>query len=82
MTDFAKELEGKAYQLCNGLIELDDFRSWFTLAMAARTPSEAPTQAKPARKDSEFSDYYQAPYEPMDRDMEAHHRKLMGGGDQ
>ncbi len=82
MTDFAKELEGKAYQLCNGLMELDEFKSWFALAKAGQTPTEAPAPAKPARKDGEFSDYYGTPYEPMDASMEAHHRKLMGGGDQ
>ena len=78
MTDFAKELEGKAYQLCNGLMELEDFKSWFALAKAGRAPTEP---VKPARKDSEFSDYYGAPYEPMDDDMRKHHRDLTGDGD-
>lgn len=77
MSDFAKELEGKAYQLVNGLMELDEFKSWFTLAMAGKAP-----EAKPAeRKSGEFSDYYQVEYEPIDGDMEAHHRKLMGEGE-
>jgi hypothetical protein len=90
MTDFAKELEGKAYQLCNGMIELEEFKSWFAMAKAALAPDApaaftlTPHQAYghvSAGKNREFSDYYQRPYEPMDADMEAHHRKLMGGGD-
>jgi hypothetical protein len=81
MTDFAKELQGKAYQLCEGLMELDDFKSWFRLAMVGKAPDEPTPYRTPAGKNPEFSDYYQTPYEPMDADMEAHHRKLMGGGD-
>jgi len=79
MSDFTKELEGKAYQLCNGLIELEEFKSWFALAKAGQAPTEA--AAKPARKDGEFSDYYGTQYEPMDDDMRKHHRDLMGSGD-
>ncbi len=41
MSDFAKELEGKAYQLVNGLIELDDFKSWFVIAQTARAPASS-----------------------------------------
>lgn len=84
MTDFAKELEGKAYQLCNGLMELDEFKSWFTLAMASRTPTEpysAPEPSSPVRRNTEFSDYYGRPYEPLDDDMRQHHRDLTGDGD-
>lgn len=79
MTDFAKELEAKAYQLCNGLMELEDFKSWFAIAMAAKTPQVAPA-ADAKRKDGEFSDYYKAPYEPMDDDMRKHHREMLGSG--
>lgn len=94
MTDFAKELEGKAYQLVNGMIELDEFKAWYTLAQAALaadapaaftlTPHQAYGHVSAGRpgRNLEFSDYYERPYEPMDPDMEAHHRKLMGGGDQ
>lgn len=75
MNDFTKELEGKAYALVNGSLELEDFKTWYRLAVVAAAP------AKPARKDGEFSDYYGTPYEPMDDDMRKHHRDLMGSGD-
>lgn len=79
MTDFNDELLGKAYALINDQLALEDFKSWLVLKLAARGQGSPPTT--PARKDGEFSDYYQAPYEPMDGDMEAHHRKLMGEGE-
>ncbi len=83
MSDFAKELEGKAYQLVNGLMELDEFKSWFTIAQTARAPASSPppADAPAVRKAGEFSDYYGTAYEPMDASMEAHHRNLMGEGE-
>jgi hypothetical protein len=80
MTDFSKDLQAQAYLLVDDKISLEDFRLWY-VANVARTPTEAPTAAKPTRKDSEFSDYYGAPYEPMDDDMRKHHRDLTGDGD-
>jgi len=91
MTNFAKELEGKVYQLVNGMIELDEFKAWYALAQAALATDAPAAFTLPASqvhgyvsagRNPEFSDYYERPYEPMDPDMEAHHRKLMGGGDQ
>jgi len=79
MSDFLKELEAKAYALVSDEITLDLFKAWYVGAAAKRSqPQPEPTK----RKDGEFSDYYQSPYEPMDDDMRAHHRKLMGEGDQ
>lgn len=75
MTEFTKELEAKAYALVSDEITLDLFKAWYVGAAAKRS------EAAPARKDGEFSDYYKAEYEPIDGAMEAHHRKLMGSGD-
>lgn len=76
MSDFAKELEAKAYALVSDEITLDLFKAWYQGAAAKRS------EAKPtARKDGEFSDYYGTAYEPIDASMEAHHRKLMGEGE-
>lgn len=79
MTDFSKELEAKAYALVSDEITLDLFKAWYVGAAAKRSQAQ-PEPTK--RKNGEFSDYYGQPYEPMDDTMEAHHRKLMGGGDQ
>lgn len=91
MSDFHKELEGKAYQLANGTIDLDEFKSWYQLTMAARVQPSATTEPEAqrapqqtdtaTRRNSEFSDYFKSPYEPMDDDMHEHHRKLMGEGE-
>lgn len=78
MSDFTKELEAKAYALVSDEITLDLFKAWYQGAAARR--SEARPEPT-ARRNGEFSDYYQAEYEPMDGDMEAHHRKLMGEGE-
>lgn len=76
MSDFLKELEAKAYALVSDEITLDLFKAWYQGAAAKRAQPEA------KRKDGEFSDYYQRPYEPIDSDMREHHRKLMGEGEQ
>jgi hypothetical protein len=46
MSDFIKELEGKAYALVSGTMELDEFKSWYQLAQAAKAGTVA-IQAEP-----------------------------------
>jgi hypothetical protein len=88
MTDFAKELEGKAYLLVSGTIDLDEFKSWYQLAQAAKAgsvtaeaPEAQPEQAPftPPPKVQRFDDYVRDTDEPSE-DMKEHHKKLLGSG--
>lgn len=51
MSDFLKELEGKAYALVSGTIDLDEFKSWYQLSMAMKSGpvpiAATQTQAQP-----------------------------------
>ena len=57
MGDFPKELEGKAYLLVSGAIDLDEFKSWYALAQAAK--------AQPSMTDPEPSTQFQAMVEKL-----------------
>lgn len=83
---FLKDLEGKAYALVNGSIELEDFKSWYKLAVVAAAsskqadavvPEPAPFILPP--RVQRFTDYARDIDEP-DEETRAHHRKLLGSG--
>lgn len=85
MSEFDKELRGKAYALVNNTIDLEEFSSWFRLAiLTAPSLPGTQTEAKPFTpppKTERFKDY-ERPIDAPDQDMTDHHRKLLGSGEQ
>lgn len=84
MSDFDSELRGKAYQLVNGVIDLEDFSSWFKLAIltapaATQKPADAIEPFIPPPKTERFNDYARDIDEP-DEETRAHHKRLLGSG--
>lgn len=90
MTDFLKELEGKAYALVSGAIDLDEFKSWYQLAMAAKAgpiaiqalqPQAAPIPVRTVVADEPEDDY--RPSEAhLDDSGDADPEWAVGTGDQ
>ena len=84
MSDFDSELRGKAYALVNGMIDQEEFASWFKLAIltAPALPSTKPPAAEafiPPPKTERFTDYVRDIDEP-DEATRAHHKRLLGSG--
>lgn len=84
MSDFDSELRGKAYALVNGAIDLEEFSSWYKLAVltAPAMPSTKPAAIEPfipPPKTERFKDYARDLDEP-DEETRAHHRRMLGSG--
>lgn len=84
MSTFTDELEAKAYALVGGMIDLEDFRSWYKLAVVTSAPTRkepepeaVPFKAPPVAE--RFNDYARDIDEP-DEETQAHHRRLLGSG--
>lgn len=81
MSNFDDDLRGKAYQLVNGVIDLEEFSSWFKLAIVSAPPTQQTKPFTPPPRPERFKDYERGIDAP-DPDMREHHRKLLGDGEQ
>ena len=84
MSAFTDELEAKAYALVGGMIDLEEFQSWYRLAVVTSAPARkdlepeaVPFKAPPVAE--RFKDYARDIDEP-DEETLAHHRRLLGSG--
>ena len=80
MSNFDDDLRGKAYQLVNGVIDLEEFSSWFKLSIVTAGPTQSKPFVPPPRPER-FKDY-ERDIDAPDQDMREHHRKLLGDGEQ
>lgn len=80
---FIDDLQAKAYALVNGSIDLDEFKSWYRLAIVTQpaAPAAAGGEAAfiPPPKTERFNDYARDIDEP-DEETRAHHKRLLGSG--
>jgi hypothetical protein len=84
MSDFDTELRGKAYALVNSVIDLEEFSSWFRLAILTApalpsTAAAAPEPFIPPPRTERFTDYARDIDEP-DEETRAHHKRMLGSG--
>lgn len=84
MSDFDSELRGKAYSLVNNVIDLEEFSSWFRLAILTAPPLPGTKPADdipfiPPPKTERFTDYVRDIDQP-DEETRAHHKRLLGSG--